>query len=134
MQVLSFTPTDKGKIAANRKESRFTDEYTAIIQSPSGIKTPVTLRLYSNAAGIRKYCCIWINDGASNRYSSGGGHAHGYGYHHASAAAANAIENAGIKMDDYISGRGDEAIESAVMAIARYLHPGSNIYIHHAHA
>lgn len=133
MQVISFKPTDKGKIASNRKEGKFAGEYTAIAFTPAGIKTPVTLRLYHNGQGIIKYACIWIFDTPREQYTSGGGHAHGYGYHHASAATAEAIENAGIKLSDPISGRGEGAIESAVMAIARYIYPDVNIYIHHAH-
>lgn len=51
----------------------------------------------------------------------GKGKAGGYGYHRASAAVERAIFNAGIALDESISGRGDGAITDAVLAITDYV-------------
>ena len=62
---------------------------------------------------------LWVNDYTNSEINtSGTGSAGGYGYHRPSAAASEAIRNAGIELDQNISGRGDSAIEDAVKAIA----------------
>lgn len=50
--------------------------------------------------------------------TSGYGKASGYGYHKSSAALQAAITSAGITLTDPIDGRGDQAMEEALRAIA----------------
>ena len=93
------------------------------------IKNPVTLRIYGTQA--RNYAAVWCN--GNGVYKSGTGSAGGYGYHRPSAAACEAINNAGITLDDDINGRGDSAIKEACEAIAKAIQPDAvTYYIHTA--
>ena len=74
----------------------------------------ITLRLYGT--GTKNYAALWI---AGNDDRRGTGQAGGYGYHRPSAAVSEAIRNAGIELDEDISGVGDAAIRTALMAIAK---------------
>ena len=140
MQVLNFTKPaqDYTKLAENRKENAFLQEFCAIIINKDGeIKTPVTLRTYGTAA--KNYACLWIYAGKSvvhpETYIGAGGNAGGNGYHRPSAAAGEAIALAGIDLSEPIDGRGDGAIQNAVQAIAEYFFPDAKqISIHIAHA
>lgn len=76
----------------------------------------VVLRFYGTSAA--NYAALWVLDGSGR---SGTGRATGYGYHRPSAAVAEAIRNAGIELDESISGRGEEVIRCAVLAIAKAL-------------
>jgi hypothetical protein len=76
----------------------------------------ITLRLYGT--GTKNYAAIWIAGEGDHR---GTGQAGGYGYHRPSVAASEAIRNAGIELDEDISGVGDAAIRTALMAIAKAL-------------
>ena len=86
-----------------------------------GLKEIITARCYMgrSASASTVYASIWIN--ASGIYTSGKGKAGGYGYHKESAAIAEAIESAGITLDQSIDGVGDGAIEEALKAIASSL-------------
>lgn len=90
----------------------------AILDGPT-LAEPVTLRTYmakrSDGAG-RVYASLWVH--GKGIHCSGAGHASGYGYHKGSAAAQAAIEAAGIELAEAIDGRGDSAIDSALIAIA----------------
>lgn len=107
----------------------------------------VDCRVYmgrSSSASV-VYASIWINFNLANMptvqriagewehgYTTGNGKAGGYGYHKASAAVQDAIASAGIELygsaykpliPDFtirasISGVGDSAIQSALLAIA----------------
>lgn len=105
-------------------------EFCAIVKQGNEFKTPVILRTYGTQA--KNYACLWVNN--SPYHGSGSGSADGYGYHRPSAAAAEAIRTTGIVLNEDISGRGDGAIELAVLAIAKALHPRAKIYVHKAHA
>lgn len=98
-----------GKIASNRKEKHFNRQLT-LVTYDGEIKELVQARFYVTPG--RHYCCIWVND---NR--AGGGFAGGYGYHRPSAALQCALDNAGIVLSEAIDGRGDGAMEAAIMAI-----------------
>src|SRR5574343_453512 len=114
-----------GKVAPNRKESAFMQQYTVI--SPE-LEEIIQLRIYGTNA--RNYACIWVHD--SPVYVSGGGYAGGYGYHRPSAAAQVAMNDAGIVLSADIGGVGDSAIENALLAIATALgKPGSKIFRAH---
>ena len=117
---------------SDRKENHFHYQYSAVCFNGKNAYEAVTLRIYSTDA--RSYCCLWVRGNCSwegcggDYWRNGSGHAGGYGYHRASAAAAKAIENAGIDLDEEISGRGWTAIENAVEAIARAMW-GEGVYI-----
>lgn len=123
----------------HRKDNHFHKQITAVAIDVAGrAYDAVTLRIYGTDA--RSYACLWTSsncswEGAKDYWRNGSGCAGGYGYHRASAAAAEAIENAGIELDEEISGRGNNAMCEAVRAIARAMWDDSvNIYITEAHA
>jgi len=117
----------EGNVASNRKEDSFYYQYTVVDASLNNV---LELRLY--ATNARHYACVWAH--ASPYYLSGGGYAGGYGYHRASAAAEAAICDAGIKLSDPIGGRGDSAIQDALMAIAKAVTGKRKFKILTAHA
>lgn len=128
MQATFKSRNHDGNIASNRKEDKFRYQYTVITPALSAI---IELRLYTTAA--RCYACIWVRDGKSNTYVSGGGYAGGYGYHKASQAVETALRDAGITLSEPIGGRGDSAIQDALKAIANELgYADSVIFTAHA--
>lgn len=123
----TYNPNAKTKFTSfHRKENKcYFDSYSAIVIRPDYdgkpfVHTPVELRLYGT--GNSNTAAIWIHDHSNSGIStSGTGSAGGYGYHRPSAAADEAIRNAGFTLDESISGRGEQAIELAVQAIAEAL-------------
>lgn len=120
---------------SDRKERHFYEQYTAVVFNGSSSYDAVTLRIYSTDA--RCYCCLWVSDNCAwvkecrdSYYRNGSGNVGGYGYHRASAAASKAIHNAGIELDEDINGRGNDAIEEAVYAIAAAMWSGKEYCIH----
>jgi len=117
----------KGGLNINhRKENKFSKQFTVLVNGRDYDGKPclnelIQLRIYWTDS--RAYACIWIDGGKNKFYASGSGFAGGYGYHKESAAMEEALESAGIVIDyrDSISGRGEGAMESALMAIARKL-------------
>lgn len=87
---------------------------------------PVDLRFYmgrsSNSSIV--YACLWVY--GNDLYLTGYGTAGGYGYHKQSAAFEGALASCDIELSERISGVGDEAIRSAIMAIGEALFPGYN--------
>ena len=84
---------------------------------------PVMVRWFQSpkADGMaRLYCTIWTNAHGKPE-ASGHGYASGCGLHKASAALSAAIGSAGIKLAQPIAGRGDSAMDEALLAIARAL-------------
>lgn len=81
----------------------------------------VTLRTYATPRGSTVTAALWTQSADRSEHRSGTGSAGGGGYHKASAAAHEAIRNAGIDLSERIDGRGESAIASAVLAIARAL-------------
>ena len=82
---------------------------------------PVVARFWmarSNQASV-VYSSIWVHSRHKHIDVSGYGSAGGGGYHKESAALGDAIESAGIALDKSIDGAGDNAMKSAVEAIAR---------------
>ncbi len=77
----------------------------------------ISLRLYGT--GSRNYACLWV--GTHDFHTSGSGYAGGYGYHRPSSATEAAIRAAGFKLDTAIGGVGEEAMRSALLAIAKAL-------------
>ena len=127
-KVVSFKPRESDKIRSHRKENNgFLREY-ALIDLDKG-RDIVTLRIYW--PGSVAYACVWIHGQESP--ARGAGKAGGGGYCKESAAAHVALADAGIKLEHAIDGRGTQAIEGALMALADHLQI-ARPYIHKAHA
>lgn len=122
------TKNHDGKIASNRKENSFYKQMTLISRD---FEELATVRFYCTST--RVYCCVWINDAATQTYISGGGYAGGYGYHKASAAMEAALNDAGVTLSESISGRGESAMNDALQAIGVAL-GASECRIFNAHA
>ena len=132
----TFKPYKDSNFNINhRKEDYFRYQFTAVVFNGKEAYDAVTLRLYNTEA--RSYCAIWICDNLSwtierpeMLYRKATGFATGYQYHRESAAAEQAIRNAGIVLDEEISGKGYRAVEQAILAIARYMWPKKKYIIH----
>lgn len=123
------------KIRQYRKEDHFYSQLSMI--DPSSGREVVCARFYSPFRGSNIYACIWVRPcdlrADESAYGFGGGKAGGYGYHKASAALADAISDAGIELDEEISGHGGAAMESAIYAIARANTGKRKFYMVRAH-
>jgi len=75
------------------------------------------------------YCAIWITDTNQKKFGridydeknlklQGTGSAGGYGYDKESAAVSDALTNSGVTLSKRISGVGQDALESALIAAA----------------
>ena len=129
-RTISFTPRESDKIRSHRKENNgFLREY-ALINLSDGAAV-VTLRIYW--PGTVAYACVWIHRGGMGIHARGAGKAGGGGYCKESAAAHYALADAGVRLEHTIDGRGTQAIEGALAALAA--HMGIARYtIHKAHA
>ncbi len=114
---------EKINAKAHRKENHFMYEYLGLAVVGNQIRTAVNLRIYGTDS--RNYCCVWINNG--QQWGAGSDYAGGYGYHRPSAAAHGALKNAGVQLSEPINGRGDTAIEAAVLAVLDALYPVAEI-------
>ena len=126
--VVSFTPRESDKIAANRKENAGLHREYALLDLDAG-DVAATLRIYW--PGTVAYACVWIHDYA--HHARGAGRAGGGGYCKASAAAAAALADAGVKLRDDIDGRGLQAIEGALLALGAHMGL-ARPHVHVAHA
>lgn len=96
--------------------------YTVVAKTKKGFSEPITARVWRsyNADGAAPlYAAVWIS--SEDFQLSGAGKAIGYGYHKASTAIADALQTAGVILDEDISGRGDSAIRNALTATAKVL-------------
>ena len=95
--------------------------YDVVVNDNGRLANIITARCYmgrsANASTI--YASLWIYD--EKHHTSGSGKSGEYGYHKASAAIADAIESAGITLNENIAGAGDSAIEESLEAIAATL-------------
>ena len=110
-----------------RKENAFYREVVAL--DPKTGKAVVIARFYWPSTVC--YSCLWVH---GNEHGRGAGKAGGGGYHKASAAFSAALDDAGITLSEDIAGRGDNAIESAVEAVARAATGKRKFIIHTSHA
>jgi hypothetical protein len=122
MQVTSFTPKDGINAKSHRKEDHFLYGYKLIVPSSQPSErwfadTKIDLRIYGTQA--MNYACVWIF--GPDIHATGSGKAGGYGYHRASAATQEALNSAGVVLDQSISGVGDGAMEDALIAIAKHM-------------
>lgn len=129
MQAI-FTKSDFYNIKESaynaRDKQALLHQYSVIAETENGIREIVIARLYASLLrdANRVTCILWTN-GRHNANASGT--ASEYGYHRGSAALADAIRNAGIELSENISGRGDDAIREALLAIARADCPDAKI-------
>ncbi len=120
---------------SHRRENLFTTEYAMIVPPDKSKSYAInraaaiaTLRIYATDAVHS--AALWIDDG--DFHTSGTGKAAGGGYHRASSAAAEAICNAGFDLSEDIDGKGNGAIESAMIAIAYAIgHPEALLHVAH---
>lgn len=121
-----ITKSESSINRSHRKESKFTKQLTLAgfgkgYDGKQRVASYVQARFYWTNS--RCYCCVWINDTRAGHglHISGSGYAGGYGYHKESAALADALTMAGIELSEPIGGRGDSAMESALLAIGKAL-------------
>jgi hypothetical protein len=129
MKTLSINAKDGMNARAHRKENSFMYNYIGLAVVDDKIVEAVDCRIYGTNA--RNYCCLWWR--ANGKYGSGSDYAGGYGYHRPSAAAAGAFSASGVELDSDISGRGDRAIEDAVLALTQSLYPNAHCQVIVAH-
>lgn len=139
VKIKQFAPKDGIKARQHRKENHFNSSYAVIVyhgrtvtSNPHSVtekfSTPIELRFY--ATKTTWYACLWINH--EKIHASGSGKAGGYGYHKPSAAADEALNSAGIILENSISGAGDDAIREALREICFVLNI-STYHIHYSH-
>lgn len=142
----TFNPSAKRKFTTSHRKEKggFLKEYAALVPStyaPNEMHAVVTIRIYW-PGDVTCYACAWMQhrepfgksaDGYNETHVNGSGSAGGYGYCKQSAAAGEAIANAGFELSESISGRGESAIKSAVLAIASTCGwPEARIHVSHA--
>ena len=113
----TFKETKNNAINYDRKKELIR-AYDVVVNDNGRLANIITVRCYMgrSANASTMYASIWIYD--EKHHTSGTGKAGGYGYHKASAAIADAIESAGVTLNENIAGAGDSAIEQALEAIA----------------
>lgn len=94
-QVATITKTQHdGKIGQNRRDKGFYKQYTVVTKD---FKELIVIRCY--AAKMTNYACVWIRDGVSQTYISGGGKSTGCGFDRESDAIGNALHDAGVRFN-----------------------------------
>lgn len=130
MKIVKFEPKNGMNAKAHRRDNAFMQQYTLVAAYKNGLVEIAQLRIYGTQA--KNYACFWTwcgyGDKSTKKHSDlmvnscmGSGSAGGYGYHRPSAAAQEAFSNAGIKLSEDICGRGDRAMEEALLALGRFL-------------
>jgi hypothetical protein len=109
----------------HRRENGFTKGYKLFNRKQEQI---ADVRIYWGSS--RCYAVIWVSH--KGYYLSGSGFAGGYGYHKESAALSEAIQSAGIKLSERISGRGSQAMEDALKSIGKAFRY-RNLHLVHVH-
>lgn len=114
MNVISFKPAEDDRdIRAYRREKHF-DSQLSIIDLDTG-KGIACVRFYW--PNETAYCVVWI---FSDKPARGYGKAGGGGHHKRSAALGEALSRAGVTLSEPIDGRGDSAMNEALLALARH--------------
>lgn len=115
MNVISVNPTeDPRNIYSYRRENHF-DSQISLIDLDDG-REIACVRFYRPNETV--YCVVWI---WSDKPARGYGKAGGGGYHKRSAALGEALSRAGVSLDAGIDGRGDSAMDEAMLALARHM-------------
>ena len=113
-EVIAVPKKAKGINIAYR-DKQTAHAHAAIVKDKAGRMLEL-IKVEFYGTGSTSYCNLWIKH--ADDWRTGSGKAGGYGYHKPSAALAEAIADAGIKLDD-ISGRGDGAMAEALEAITK---------------
>lgn len=122
MEVMfdSYNDVDSSKFSV-RDTKVFAHQFECILFSEKGAETLLTARLYTDKKGGNVYALLWVKcwnaDANDDEYRRGYGRAGGYGYHKGSAAIDEALNAAGIKLSEPVSGRGFEVCKNAFTAI-----------------
>ncbi len=114
MKVVTFQHGINALTISHRKEKKYTKSICFVDRE--SIEKKVEARIYWTDS--RCYCCIWIQH--PQAWVSSSGYAGGWGYHKESAALADALRNAGIELSEDISGRGEYAMDEAILALGRH--------------
>lgn len=131
-RVVSFEPQSNGKNYGGEKE--MISAISVIGLKGSTARELITVRIHCTKSHGRNYASIWIHGGhgdKGNLYGAGHGWAGGYGYHRVSAAVSDALNSAGVKLSHDIAGVGDEAIRTALEALAAHLGYNRTLYVRH---
>lgn len=115
--VISFVPAKNINVVSHRKESHYKGGYKIITFKNNEFEEIVDLKIYSTKATT--FACVWVRN-EYNIKASGSGKSTGYAYHRESHAIELALNSAGLKFKESISGRGKSSIETFLNAIARY--------------
>jgi hypothetical protein len=119
IECLNIEEKQNGKNLGSSKE--MVDTWNLVVDLDGELISPITVRCYmgrSSSASV-VYASVWIGD--RTLHTSGHGQAGGYGYCKVSAAIDNAFRSAGVELNKSISGVGTRAVESAIVAIGKYL-------------
>ena len=132
-----FTEEQIGRVIDNREREQV-HAWTVAVVYKGEVITPVVARCYMgrSASASAVYASVWISD-KKDHVRAGSGMAGGYGYHKESAAVGEALHRAGVRLygSPYadteegettkrlcsISGVGEEAIRTALVAVVRAL-------------
>jgi hypothetical protein len=117
--TLPTTPNQNARNLSGDKETIQTLNAVAYDRAHDAIRTYITVHIYaSRSAGHsgQIHASIWCHHAPCP--TSGYGKAGGYGYHKPSAALQAAIRSVGITLAQPIEGRGEQAMEKALRAIA----------------
>ena len=115
MNVISFDPTeDPRNICSYRREKHF-DSQLSLIDLDEG-REIACVQFYWPAETV--YCVVSI---FSDKPAHGYGKAGGGGYHKRPAAMGEALARAGVTLSKPIVGRGDSAMDEALLALARHM-------------
>jgi hypothetical protein len=136
-----FNPSTKRSFQVHHRKEHGTCEQRTVLDLEDLKTDDASCRIYSEPIILRlywkevcAYACLWVHSrtaldasgstldlasAAGTTSLQGSGRAGGYGYHKSSAAAHDAIVNAGFVLSERIDGRGDSAVNDALLAIAR---------------
>lgn len=118
IECLNIEEKQNGKNLGSSKE--MVDTWNLVVDLDGELISPITVRCYmgrSSSASV-VYASVWID---RTFHTSGHGRAGGYGYCKVSAAIDDAFRSAGVELNESISGVGTGAVESAIVAIGKYM-------------
>lgn len=135
-EYVSFTADHQGDVGRYRREDKFRRSVKAVTLLPDGtLHELLDVRWYDTQ--FITTCAVWVShvvqfnhagdaDPSANPYTTthltaGSGRAVGYGYHRPSTAFQSALLDAGVLLMWDIDGRGDDAVDDAVAAVAQHL-------------
>ena len=119
IECLNIVEKANGKYLGSSKEMVGT--WNLVVDLDGKLISPITVRCYmgrSSSASV-VYASVWI--GNRTLHTNGHGQAGGGGYCKVSAAIDDAFRSAGVELNQSISGVGTGAVESAIVAIGKYM-------------